>query len=352
MIKTENHSEQLNLKMQIFSRNNCFICGSKGLLVQRKLSDRLYDVSGEWDLRRCQSDDCELVWLDPTPTEEDIGKAYVNYFTHQVEFNSSMFRFRQKIKRGLAGLRYGYQSQTSFSARMLAIPLLFLPFLSEQAIATSCLYLPCENLGNLLEVGFGNGVLLNNLRCLGWSVEGVDFDPKAIDSARRNFNLNVRAGSLQSQNYPENNFDAIVINHVIEHVHDPQALLAECYRIMKPGGKLIVLTPNIQSQGYSKFGKAWVHLDPPRHLNLFSTKTLHKLASLSGLKIVNITTSAKDADTVWIMSHKIKQSAKWKDNTQGMIWLKIYGKIFQIKEGLSLFTNKTLGEELILMATK
>jgi 2-polyprenyl-3-methyl-5-hydroxy-6-metoxy-1,4-benzoquinol methylase len=352
MLERETYSEKLNLKMQTFSRNNCCLCGQKGLLVQKKLCDRLYDVSGEWDLRRCQSGDCELVWLDPTPIEEDIGKAYINYFTHHAEFNSSMFRFRQKIKCGLAGLMYGYKSQTSLSSRLLALPLRFFPFLQERSIATSCLYLPCGDLGKLLEVGFGNGILLNNLRCLGWSVEGVDFDPKAIDAARQNFNLNVSTGSLQSQNYPENKFDAIVMNHVIEHVHDPQALLTECYRIMKPGGKLVVLTPNIQSQGYSKFGNAWIHLDPPRHLNLFSTKTLNTLASISGLKIVKITTSAKDADTVWMMSHKIKQSAKWKESPREMIWLKVYGKIFQIKESLALLTNATIGEELILIATK
>jgi len=119
------------------------------------------------------------------------------------------------------------------------------------------------------------------MKKLGWQVEGVDFDPKAVQVARSN-GLDVYAGSLEEQGLPSNTYDAIVMAHVIEHVHNPVQLLTECYRILKPVGKLIVITPNADGMGHAVFGRKWRGLEPPRHLHIFNPASLSALVKLSG----------------------------------------------------------------------
>ncbi len=61
---------------------NCYLCGEPGELLYDNLEDRLFDAPGKWTLRRCASQDCGLVWLDPMPLEKEISKAYSKYYTH------------------------------------------------------------------------------------------------------------------------------------------------------------------------------------------------------------------------------------------------------------------------------
>ena len=149
-------------------------------------------------------------------------------------------------------------------------------FMQKAALDLTAMYLRPKPNASLLDVGCGSGKRMQLLRDLGWSVEGVDNDLQAIGQAQ-NKGLNVRLGNLEEQEYSDNRFDAITMSHVIEHVHQPLSLLQECHRILKPGGKLVVVTPNAESWGHRLFKDAWVHLDPPRHLHLYSSKTLRKL---------------------------------------------------------------------------
>lgn len=105
-------------------------------------------------------------------------------------------------------------------------------------------------------------------RCVNWDeVMGVEPDQEAVRIAREQFRLEIFQGTLEEARFPDDNFDAITLNHVIEHVTDPISLLTECRRILKPVGKLVVVTPNIWSPGARLFGKAcevgnlqWDHL--------------------------------------------------------------------------------------------
>jgi 2-polyprenyl-3-methyl-5-hydroxy-6-metoxy-1,4-benzoquinol methylase len=341
-----------NLVMRTTPRLHCYLCGDAGQTIHEGLKDRLYDVPGVWSSRQCLNQNCRLVWLDPMPFEEDIGKAYKNYYTHEGDLSSVRYRFRQRIKRGIAGLLYGYRKQTTLTERLLSFPLLFTPFLRDQIIGGTCLFLRGEQLGKVLEIGCGSGILLNNLRALGWDVEGVDFDANVAPIARKNFNIEVQTGSPIERNYPDNCFDAIIMSHVIEHIHDPLAVLATCRRILKPGGKLILLTPNIESLGYQTFRAAWMPLEPPRHLYLFSAATIRTLIERSGLQILDLKTTARFANAWFFLSCKIKQDGRCELSATPDVSNKIRAKLFQIKEQLSLYKKNMTGEELILIATK
>lgn len=81
--------------------------------------------------------------------------------------------------------------------------------------------------GRLLDVGCGSGEFLAQMRELGWDVFGVEPDPQAARVAREQFGLTVWPGALAEASFPDGFFDAVTLNHVIEHVADPPWLAAE-----------------------------------------------------------------------------------------------------------------------------
>jgi 2-polyprenyl-3-methyl-5-hydroxy-6-metoxy-1,4-benzoquinol methylase len=137
----------------------------------------------------------------------------------------------------------------------------------------SVMYLPADPKGHLLEIGCGSGQILKRMHQMGWQVEEVDFHPSAVENARRK-GLEVHLGTLESQSYPNEHFDVIFMSHLIQHVHDPLRFLREGYRILKPGGQLILVTPNNESLGHKSFKETWRGLEVPRHLYLFTLKAL------------------------------------------------------------------------------
>lgn len=73
---------------------------------------------------------------------------------------------------------------------------------------------------------------------------------------------------------------------VIEHVHDPHAVLARAFELLKPGGTLYLDTTNINAHGHRRFGPHWRGLEPPRHLVLFNWESLQMLLRQVGFHAV------------------------------------------------------------------
>lgn len=90
----------------------------------------------------------------------------------------------------------------------------------------------------------------------------------AADRAQRKLGGRLHSGPLEQAGYPSSHFDAVILWHVFEHLTDPQAYLKIITDILKPGGKLIIAVPNIDSLQAQWLKGHWLHLDPPRHLFL------------------------------------------------------------------------------------
>jgi SAM-dependent methyltransferase len=136
--------------------------------------------------------------------------------------------------------------------------------------------------GEALEVGCGPGIMSNVLQQLGWKVTGLERTEEAAEVGRRLFGLNVLAAEVED--LPAiRQYDLIILFQVLEHMADPVAIVSECERRLKPGGKIIISVPNFNSW-QSHFGKAaWLHLDVPRHLFHFSATSLDVLLKRAGL---------------------------------------------------------------------
>lgn len=67
------------------------------------------------------------------------------------------------------------------------------------------------------------------------------------------------------------------MNHVIELVLDPVGVLTRVADFLAPGGRIVLATPNIRGIGFALYGSCWYHMDAPRHLFLFDTRTVRLL---------------------------------------------------------------------------
>jgi len=325
----------------------CLFCKTEGEQLYGPLQDRWFGVPGVWGFMRCPR--CGFIWLNPRPLLEELSKVYISYFTHQLK-QSRLHVFREKMGGAICSAVPGYHDLACGNGwALLGKILSFLPSVRElDSLEAMCLN--GVQKGNLLDVGCGNGSFLARMRDAGWKVLGLEWDPSAAKAAQEWFGVPVIVGTLATAGLPARSIDAIILSHVIEHVHDPVGLLSQCSHILKSDGRLVMVTPNAESLGYRRFGQSWILLDPPRHLQIFSLATLRACAESSGLRIRVLRTSTRNAWWVWAVSRLIREQGLFSDS--GMTWrLRLRGLVFQMREELLRATSGNAGEELVLVGS-
>ncbi len=261
----------------------CPVCSSSiRVLEHGGIEDRVSGIPGFWDYYRC--DECGVLYLDPRPTQESVGRLYENYFTHSAieerERANWLDKFALGIRNDYLNWKYGYQyhpQQSGGSWLMYLLP----PWLRhEWDHVARHLPKPLPGKKRLLDVGCGNGDFLRAACSAGWDGFGIDFDQKALEIASK-CGVKTQLGSLEAQQFDSCTFDVITLSNVIEHVHNPIQLLAECARVLKHGGAFWLTTPNTDSIIRQFFGHNWLYFIPD-HLVLFSVAQLRNILESMG----------------------------------------------------------------------
>jgi SAM-dependent methyltransferase len=136
--------------------------------------------------------------------------------------------------------------------------------------------------GRILDVGCGLGYLLSGLGP-GWERHGVEVSRFAADHARQYGTIHV--GELADASYPDAYFDAVVMHHVIEHVANPDAVILEARRVLRPGGVLVLGTPDFDSGCARRFGENYRLLHDDTHISLFTNDSMHRFLRDHGFEI-------------------------------------------------------------------
>jgi SAM-dependent methyltransferase len=320
----------------------CQLCGESGEYIHIGLTDKLFGTQGDWNFKKCKNTDCGMVWLDPMPSEGDIWKAYRNYHTH----NSTEIGDVPLLK------MLGYKFTNGLLAKLLRICFIKFTNLQKEIDENLNMYLPTNQPGRLLDVGSGSGEFIGRMHRLGWSAEGVDFDPEAVKHTRVKYGLIAHLGKVEEIEIPPNSFDAITMRHLVEHVYDLGGMIKHCKKLLKPGGLLVITTPNTSSFGHNKFGQNWRGLEPPRHLFLFTLKGLAGYLESLGFNVVRSGTTAANADFILKQSLELEKYGKIFLRIDGSMTELIRSRVLQLYEHSINSPDIGLGEEIYMVCCK
>lgn len=115
----------------------------------------------------------------------------------------------------------------------------------------------------VMDVGTGSGFLSIVLAEMGHNVSAVDFSPRMLElasknAAQRDLQINYQVGNaLDLANFSSESFDAILSRHLIWTLPDPERAYTEWWRILRPGGKLIIIDGNWYLNRQSRFRMVW-----------------------------------------------------------------------------------------------
>lgn len=140
--------------------------------------------------------------------------------------------------------------------------------------------------GKLLEVGCGLGVLLDEFRKDGWEVLGVEPNRGYCQIIEKDLGIRAMPTTLEAAALPDASVDVVVMLHVIEHVPDPLGTLQEIFRVLKPGGHLVMETPRYDTMMFRLLGKRERSLACPGHIYFFTTETLKHAYERAGFRTV------------------------------------------------------------------
>jgi SAM-dependent methyltransferase len=252
-------------------RGACPLCGIDYPHVEIAHGpDFEYRTTGNQEFRLTRCTRCRTIVLNPRPADTAIASLYPPEY--------EPYRFDRLNPLVKAGRDFVQRSKTRLIAR----------------------YVPDG--GTVVDVGCGGGALLKLLRAqtgarfrlIGWDYPGPHLDALAAEG------IATIAAPLDSSD-PPGGVDLFVLNQVIEHVPDPDRLIRRLAAALKPGGYLLIETPNTRALDARWFGQRyWGGYHIPRHMVLFDEDNLRSLVEHVGLRVVERAHLASPA--FWVQS--------------------------------------------------
>lgn len=230
-------------------RPPCAWCGSRG-------GRPWYDIDG---LGIVACDDCGLVFTSPREIEQAARERYG----------------RREYFQTTELLHYGYDDYGAHRAVHRRV--------FQDALVRLERHLPER--GRLLDVGCALGFLLEVASERGWQPEGMDLSPWACARARELTGLTVHQDEITSARRSAA-YDAVTMFDVIEHTYDPGAALESCARLLRPGGLLYLITPNVGGIQRHLLGRHWFHFKPLEHTYYFDRRSLGRFLEAVGFEVL------------------------------------------------------------------
>jgi 2-polyprenyl-3-methyl-5-hydroxy-6-metoxy-1,4-benzoquinol methylase len=220
----------------------CPVCGS---LTWKRLYRRL-----DWDFARCAT--CGLRRLEPLPSEAQLEAHY-------------------------AGRAQSGNYEPSRAPERDAGLVLVVDFAERHGARA----------GRLFDVGCFDGGLLDVAAARGWEGWGLELQPEAAREANRRHPGRVVQSTVEGFGGLEPGaYDLVTAIGLVEHLRDPRRLFEIAAAGLKPGGLLVIQTPNADSLPAKLLGRYWPPIAPPEHTYYFGTSTLKRASRALGLQPV------------------------------------------------------------------
>lgn len=241
------------------SGSDCMACGGVLSVYLEGLFDTRFGIEGKFDVYRCSS--CGLAQLHPRPSEEELTRLYEEHYNFGGDRENLYTRARSLfLGSSLYRVWLALDGDVSFHA--------------------------AKGPGRLLDIGCNEGRGLEIYQKNGFEVEGLELNERAAISARkRGFKVH---NQMLERFQPAVSYDVAVLSNVLEHSLEPGDLLRHVARVLKPGGRVWISCPNVESWQRRLFGKNWINWHVPFHITHFSRRTLSRMIETAGFEIVDL----------------------------------------------------------------
>ncbi|MCU1286764.1 MAG: putative SAM-dependent methyltransferase [Acidobacteriales bacterium] len=343
--------------MRFEQLDRCPVCESPEHAAKFTLPDYLYAVPGTFEYVTCAG--CATVYQNPRVALEDLEQCYPsNYFTHFAPGAAApdgphdAGRWTGTLRKAIRRYADGTSADDiSAFAKFSGAILAWIPGAARWArygvrdpLAAS------GNGGRCLEVGPGAGNTLRRLHWIGWEAFGLDVDAAAAATAQAATGCDVKVGTLTGVDFPDGYFELIFMSHVLEHLPDLRASMERCFRLLEPGGRLVVVYPNPESLGIRGTQQFSVNWDPPRHLVLPPMNAAINLLKSVGFQDFETRTSAGSAAGYRKIGRQYRagRTGKGFENTKPSIG----DRAFALYETVLVMFGAPVGEEIRITAWK
>jgi 2-polyprenyl-3-methyl-5-hydroxy-6-metoxy-1,4-benzoquinol methylase len=239
--------------IKIVERNECLACGCVESTDSFSLWDDRHAFPGRFQLRQCNN--CGSFYLGNSVAEDALGVLYEQYYP---------------------GL-----STNDVAPKTARLRLLILDMLNIAPLAVGFNFKDF----NVLDIGCGNGESSSIVTRSGGKWTGLEIDPKRVEILNNN-GLPVLLGVPESVcDKMSDSFDMILASQVIEHTFSPRSFLMACYKLLKPGGCVVLSTPNGDSRFRQKYAANWINWHVPYHTLIFSPRGLASLGKTCGYSL-------------------------------------------------------------------
>lgn len=245
----------------------CHLCGNTAFLhIASRIENRVelnYLLGKKYEIVKCVF--CKLYFINPQPTEEELNAFYSSYYLDE-QWEKGEKRFNLKIFKMVHKLKL---------------------------------------IGSVLDIGCGNGELLNIFKTKGYDVQGVEQSKDGYQTALQQFSLPVFFGSIddfKKKILKKDGYDIILLINVLEHLRNPNSALSFIANILNKNGIVIIVVPDVflhllignicrffrKRDPYvlNKRNTFLVGFDPPQHLTSFRPRTLLELAKKHGFSSI------------------------------------------------------------------
>lgn len=171
--------------------------------------------------------------------------------------------------------------------------------------------------GKLLDYGCGTGEFLAHMHSRGFLPTGIEPSVQAREQSIMNHSLHVVTSI--SDLSPQEQFETITLWHVLEHIHDLRKTLKWLYAALKPGGKLIIAVPNLESFDSRFYSVDWAALDVPRHLYHFREQDVITLLDQHGFNFIERKPMWFDSFYISMLSEKYRGHGTIISLTKGLL---------------------------------
>lgn len=210
--------------------------------------------------------------------------------------------------------------------------------------------------GVLLDVGCGTGQFLQFARRKGWQrLEGIELVPEIAERARSLSDAKIYTSTLLKADLPSHYYSGIVLWDIVEHLNDVESILQEVYRLLKPGGILLIGTVNRHGLSLRYLGVNALTVNPPEHILFFSARGMKSILELTGFRVYKLSSfSIYLLEWITILSEILPKQKKEKSpakvNKASLTDSSVFLIIMKIANTILSLTN--LGDELVAIAQK